>query len=753
MTLDELLDIVVQIPARESVTLTPSQRDVLDVAWGPLWVIAGPGSGKTEVLVLRCLRLMYVDRVNPRSILVTTFTEKAARELQDRITDYAAWVTHMAPPGEANDVDVTHVRVGTLHSLCNDIMHEYRYPPYQNVRLMDELEQLIFINEYSPLVIEQPINGSDAWQLWSMFVGLLRDWPNQSANMVIRNRLNRAKGMRNLVSRIVEYRVNVDRMREAGEAWACLADGYDEYVKQLGLLRRSDFSHVQATFLQFLDDPKGQFFLNGDGSPDHPGIIHVLVDEYQDTNPVQEAIYLRMAQAPPHNLMVVGDDDQAIYRFRGGTIDCLINFNHSCGNAWGIPSDSIQPFPLYDNFRSHQRIVTWCNHYITVFPTMQRPEVRAPGKLELSARSSINDRYGDYPAVGIISGPQVTDIARVFALTVRELLDEGCVSDPSDCALMMRSTRETKHWAKPYVEALASQGIRAYNPRSKAFLDQPEIRTALGTFLAVVDPDLGACPPVLRDTVQKWDDARVANISPSTPLADYVTQAQAQIASKGPGTLLNVGALELLHILLSFPPFSTWKQDTERSYRLAKLTRILECYIAMPLPYDRERTRAWLASSSQGFQVSWRWRQSFYWGLLAILRREGLDDEEDEYILFPPGRLPIMTIFQAKGLQFPFVFVATRGDDAPQPSGTHDAEDLLYPFRDGTLAQQSSAAERAIQDFARLFYVAHSRAQYGLVLLATHGQRDGDAVHLGPRGAQWISDHGGLDITLLPVIS
>lgn len=752
MTLDELLNIVAQIPTRESVTLTSSQHDVLDVALGPLWVIAGPGSGKTEVLVLRCLRLIYVDRVNPRSILVTTFTEKAARELQDRITDYAAWVTRMAPPGEANGVDVTHVRVGTLHSLCNDIMHEYRYPPYQNVRLMDELEQLIFINEYSQLAIERPTNGSNAWQLWSMFVGLLRDWPNQSANMAIRNRLNRAKGMRNLVSRIVEYRVNVERMREAGETWVCLADGYDEYVRQLGLLRRSDFSHVQATFLQFLYDPKGHFFLNANGSSDHPGITHVLVDEYQDTNPVQEAIYLRMAQAPPHNLMVVGDDDQAIYRFRGGTVDCLINFNHSCENAWGIPSDSIQPLPLYDNFRSHQRIVTWCNHYITAFPTMQRSEVRAPGKLELSARSSINERHGDYSALGIISGPQVTDVARIFALTVRELLDEGRVSDPSDCALMMRSTRETGPWARPYVEALASQGIRAYNPRSKAFLDQPEICTALGTFLAVVDPDLSACPPVLLDIVQRWDNARVTNVSPGTPLADYITQAQAQIASKGPGTLLNVGVLELLHILLSFPPFSIWKQDTEQSYRLAKLTRILESYIAMPLPQDQERTRAWLATSSQGYQVSWRWRQSFYWGLLAILRREGLDDEEDEYILFPPGRLPVMTIFQSKGLQFPFVFVATRGDDAPQPSGTHDAEDLLYPFRDGILAQQSSASERAIQDYARLFYVAHSRAQYGLILLATHEQRDRDAVHLGPGGAQWIADHGGPDITLLPVI-
>jgi DNA helicase-2/ATP-dependent DNA helicase PcrA len=110
VTLDELLDIIQQAPGRAAINLQPEQRRILETSEGPLWVIAGPGSGKTETLVLRCLRLLYVDRVDPRSVIVTTFAEKAARELEDRIMNYAAWMTESAPREEMEDVDVTHVQ-------------------------------------------------------------------------------------------------------------------------------------------------------------------------------------------------------------------------------------------------------------------------------------------------------------------------------------------------------------------------------------------------------------------------------------------------------------------------------------------------------------------------------------------------------------------------------------------------------------------------------------------------------------------
>jgi DNA helicase-2/ATP-dependent DNA helicase PcrA len=123
--------------------LNQRQRDAVDHGSGPLWIIAGPGSGKSEVLVTRTLKLLCVDpQVPPRSIFLTTFTTKAARNLEDRLSAYLLALQGADPSLRA--VDLSDLRIGTLHSLCNDILQEYRYPAYQNVRLLDDVEQHLF---------------------------------------------------------------------------------------------------------------------------------------------------------------------------------------------------------------------------------------------------------------------------------------------------------------------------------------------------------------------------------------------------------------------------------------------------------------------------------------------------------------------------------------------------------------------------------------------------------------------------------
>ena len=134
MRTEEFLAIVEEDTGRK---LNSEQRAAVTHGPGPLWVLAGPGSGKTEVLVLRCLKLALVDRVEPRSIILTTFTEKAARSLQERILTRKAAVE--ARYGSVRDIDVSTIRIGTLHSIANDVMREFRYRPYQNTQLLDEL--------------------------------------------------------------------------------------------------------------------------------------------------------------------------------------------------------------------------------------------------------------------------------------------------------------------------------------------------------------------------------------------------------------------------------------------------------------------------------------------------------------------------------------------------------------------------------------------------------------------------------------
>ena len=231
-------------------------------------------------------------------------------------------------------------------------------------------------------------------------------------------------------------------------------------------------------------------------------LTHVLVDEYQDTNPIQESIYLRLADAPPHNITVVGDDDQALYRFRGGTVECMVGFPSACQTRWGV-----NPAILYlsDNHRSDSEIVQWCNTYIASFPQMAAPNVRIPGKPPLN---SALGRTGAHPAVGLIRTGTVGACATGMATLISDLRSNGIIQDYSQCVLLLRSTKNSPNFAGPYVTALQGRGIPVYNPRSKDYLEQSEVAQCLGAFIRIIDPQLtqigNVMSPSIRQLVQSW---------------------------------------------------------------------------------------------------------------------------------------------------------------------------------------------------------------------------------------------------------
>jgi len=116
-----------------------------------------------------------------------------------------------------------------------------------------------------------------------------------------------------------------------------LVDLYDEYRAKLQAEHRCDFSHLPLQFLEFLQTPLGGRFRDGDSNENLHGVRWVLVDEYQDTNLIQEEIYLTLANRRPFNVVVVGDDDQALYRFRGGSVECMVTFDQACAVFVGVP--------------------------------------------------------------------------------------------------------------------------------------------------------------------------------------------------------------------------------------------------------------------------------------------------------------------------------------------------------------------------------------------------------------------------------
>jgi DNA helicase II / ATP-dependent DNA helicase PcrA len=272
--------------------LDSQQTVAVNATEGPVLIIAGPGSGKTKTLVDRVVHLIETKGLEPKNLLVSTFTEKAAAELLSRIS--------IRLDDSGIRFNLMEMYLGTLHSIFLRLLQDYREHTTlkKSFGLLDSFEQEYF-------VYRNIRELTDDLQLEA----ILGDEKEQSS-------WRRAKNLCAYYNRITERGCSPDDINGRYE----LEQFFQSYSRYLGLLDREnllDFSLIQAKCYQLLTE--------------HPNILeslqsqiqYLMVDEYQDTNPIQEKILLLLAGAKK-NLCVVGDDDQALYRFRGATIENIL---------------------------------------------------------------------------------------------------------------------------------------------------------------------------------------------------------------------------------------------------------------------------------------------------------------------------------------------------------------------------------------------------------------------------------------------
>lgn len=674
------------------------QRAAILHGTGPLWITAGPGSGKSEVLVARTLRLIICDGVSPGSIVLTTFTEKAAENLSNRIASY------LEDLGLADLVDATDLKTGTLHGLCNTIMRDHRYPEYVDLELLDENSHLFFLYNQNDITDFFKQNWHDFEQVFSNFRFSHKFGPN---------RWQRTGAAAFLFDRITEFRVDTEAMRKSSrKAVKGLVAIYDLYRQRLRENYRCDFSTLQEYFLKFLDSPHGVEFLNGDPARQRLPVNHVLVDEFQDTNPIQEDIYFQMVPAKPHNLTVVGDDDQALYRFRGGTVDSLVNFGDRCLTEWKQRPIRVN---LHENRRSHPGIVSWFNDYVFNSPVMMKPKVRAPDKRKMTAKSKVG---GNYPPVCAILGDGFEDSAIRLAAFLGALKRRRLISSWDEVAILLRSTKESPWNAGPFVKALRAKNIPYYNPRNRGLHEDPIIQQLLGALVLTLDEGLETLKSVkggVAAEVHTWIRAyqTLAKAAEGKDLAKYVQQSHGKINDLKASTMLNTTVMDVLYRILSLPPFRNLKEDPSYGARLAMITDLIDSFTAFTEGYGLLR-----ASSTEDGRLSFKFLMKLYYEFSGFIQTQGLNDPEDPEELIPRGFVQIMTVHQAKGLQFPVVVVGSLRDK-PEEGADNWTEDFLAPF--SPRKPNGAALERAQQDLVRRFYVAYSRAQNLLILCGKKG--------------------------------
>jgi DNA helicase-2/ATP-dependent DNA helicase PcrA len=257
--------------------LNPAQREVVGHSDGPLLVIAGPGSGKTYSIVLRALNLLLLKKAAAKEVVLCTFTEKAAFEMRDRLSAAAQKVGYRG--------DLSELRVSTIHGLCNQILtqHRHRTELGNSYETLDDLTQLLFIFEHFEEIIGPTENN--------LFLG---KW---------KTRWTAIEGARGYFDKLTEERVDSERLAESpGPFLQGIARAYRAYEAALFANNRTDFAHLQSLVHGLLLDPEHGRAITRD-------VRYVLVDEYQDTNYVQEQLLLALT-GESGNLCVVGDEDR-----------------------------------------------------------------------------------------------------------------------------------------------------------------------------------------------------------------------------------------------------------------------------------------------------------------------------------------------------------------------------------------------------------------------------------------------------------
>ncbi len=640
--------------------LVESQREVVGHLDGPLLVIAGPGSGKTFSIVLRALNLLLLNKAEPKEIVLCTFTEKAAFEMRDRLAAAARKVQYGG--------DLSELTVSTIHGFCDRVLsqHRHRTDLGHNYETLDELTQLLFIFEHFNEIVGPSVNGR-----------FLNHWTT---------RWTAIEGARGYFDKITEELVDPCRLTASDDPFvAAIGTAYQRYEQALLAANRVDFAHLQRHVYELLEQ-------NADAGAVAPDVHYLLVDEYQDTNYIQEQLLLKLAK-PGNNLCVVGDEDQSIYRFRGATVRNILEF------AQRVPDCRIAR--LTTNYRSNRAIVERYDHWMT-----SSDWSNLAGGSFRHDKTIVADPQGqhpDYPSVISIWGRDRRDEADRFADLVEFLKENEVIKDYSQVALLLHSVRLGQ--SGPYTQALESKGIPAFCPRARVFFDIPEIRDLVACFAVLFGwygDRRGELAGALRNLAKYVDEAIVElskRFASPHPLAGELQRWTDEIAALQDGETLDQRPADYFYRLLAFEPFrqAIQNENTARNFAIfSELLNVFQSYYHYSVITYRNREYI---------------RFHFFNSFLRFLYAGGINEYEDPEQRFPWGHVQVMTIHQAKGLEFPVVVVGSLSTSLRSPK---QIDRNLEPFYHRPPFEPEDRI--TLFDRMRLHYVAFSRPQKMLVL-------------------------------------
>ncbi|NBT25766.1 MAG: ATP-dependent helicase [Actinobacteria bacterium] len=717
------------------------QGEAIGKPWNAgVHIVAGPGTGKTATLVLRILRVVFVDGVPPGSVLAMTFTRKAASELRSRILSWGIRLQKELEslanvPADLRDrvrsVDLNKVRTGTTDSISHAMLRDHRPAGSMAPDLATEYAASAIMRRDG--LYDPGLSPEDIRQLKRLLLGLHASDRDQW------NFTPHTQG--DLLSQLWDRRFQdvVD-----WDAWVRAdpePDGPRHQVDRVhkaylaGLTKRNlvDFPLLQARVVEAIRDGALDTAL--------ADLLVLFVDEYQDTNLLQETLYFEIASRCGGALTVVGDDDQSLFQFRGATVELFRQFPDRYASRFGRSPATVF---LTVNYRSTPHIVEFVNRFVSM--DKGYVEVRVPGKTALQTISSLHA----HPVYGMFRDDEEC-LARDLASFIWDIfrgagrtLPGGLViadehGDVGDCALLLSSPKDAKYDGQPRMprllrlelESLPSP-IGTFNPRGEALGFNEVVAVLGGLLLECLDPDGSLVdqsfladkePQILRIWSEKARDY-LSRADTSRELADYVGHWKERTVTRAGWTWSReVPGLDLFYALLQFHPGLLDDPETF-VYLEAVAGQFNACAQVSGLG-------ARIITDPDEPELSRRSVIAIIENVLGPIAGRNIGINEDLLVTYPRDRLSVMSIHQAKGLEFPITIVDV-GSDIPSAhasnafkrfpetgASAHRMEDLLRTSSALGVAERDSV-NRAFDELYRQYFVAYSRPRHILLIVGCH---------------------------------
>ena len=708
---EEFEDIIVNTLKRDISSNKDQKEAILSEPDKSLFIVAGPGSGKTTVMVLKILKYIFVDDINPSNIIATTFTRKAADELYSRILGWGDEIkNHLIDENDGSfeaaekivkieRIDFNQINIGTTDSIAEQLLRDNKKP-----------------GENQPIVIEEFVANSAMIKILIeneryLNKSLVEYLKELSGKTKLEEPSKMSEILMEVKNRIYYDQVDFDELYNktpADSGFRLALDCIREYENTLKKRNTIDFAMLESAFLEKLKNDELELFLDD--------IEIVLIDEYQDTNLIQEDIYFTIAESALKNngnITVVGDDDQSLYRFRGATVDLFTNYERRAKDRLGI---DVKEINLKTNYRSTDNIIEHCNQFAEIDKEYQKarvenkPRIIAPdferdkmpvlgmfrnnpemlaqdlsrlidnlvnnGESEIKVLKVLDDEY--YRKVN-----GTVDIAKLQQINseavkagknvekIRLTLDTDYGS-ASDIAILSFSPKEIQHGNRSFLHHLRKNlkrlrnPIEMFNPRG---IDLQEIDTVgifCGLILECIDPEGSiqnsdkTIPNLAKRNMLRWrmkaKDFIKQNPEPNEPISlnEFVTRWQLRrpypeknIDGNDAVWPKSASLMELAYKL------TTWIEDLQEDVEGVVYLEAITKSITQTGFFNDYHSNISFKNPNQE-------RESVLeaiWNIFIPLSTGGVSIDESLLETLPDDRINVLSIHQSKGLEFPLVIV------------------------------------------------------------------------------------------------